>query len=203
MILYHRSNRALILFGSHMNIGLWQLFISLFFGLGASDAQADEALDALVSELESDVRDSATYHLGLGVGNNSVVNVRREFRSSAIEMGAVLTLFPIGSELDLIRPGFRVSWLSFGNSTGDRSIYRGIGLGSFWSVSFSDLRDNVHPSLQLFTGYEVARASRLKWFGQAELDISGERIFHGNSEAFPLSLMFSVGAVFRLNGERP
>ena len=190
-------------FGARMKIRFWQMLIPLVVGFGVSDARADEALDALVSELESDAQERAAYLLGLGAGNNNSLNVRRELGSSAIEAGVVLTLLPLGSELDLIRVGARVNWLSFGNSTGDQSIYRGIGVGYFQSISFSDLRDNIHPSLQLLTGYEVSRNSRLKWFGQAELDLSGERLLHRNVSTFPVSLMFSVGGVFRLTGKRP
>ncbi len=177
---------------------------ALFVGVRSSEARADEALDALVSALEADSHEVASYYLGFGVGSNSVVNVRREFGSSAIEAGAVLTLLPIGSGWNsLLRFGGRVNWLSFGNSTGDRSIYRGVGLGYFSSMSFQGDASTEHPSLQLITGYEVGRNSQLKWYAHAELDISGERLVERNSSTFPVSLMFSVGGALRLTGDRP
>lgn|GEM_PF-3775226 len=190
-----------------MKFWTWVLLTSIVIGLLSPESWADEAYDEMVRELESDAHEVATYHLSFAAGNNSSIDFRREMGSSAVEAGVVFTLLPIGIGTSLaggpLRLGGRVNWLSFGNSSGDRSIYRGIGVGYFMSL-YPGPYEYVHPSLQLFTGYEVARTRRLKWFGKAELDISGERLLRSyTAGSFPLSLMFSVGGVFQLGGEVP
>jgi hypothetical protein len=177
-------------------------------GLPVADARADEAYDAMVSQAEAEGREVVSRHLTLGLGTTNVVGYRLERGSSALEASAVMTLVHLRpGELFQPRAGVRFNWMVFGNATGERSIYRGAGLGYHLTldmeseIPYSKWRS--HPDLHLFTGYEFDRQSRIKWFVQAELDISGERMLHADSEAFPASLLFSVGGAWQFAGERP